>query len=1208
MANDTYTLKIKVDDKGRPIIKRLRTDLKAMGIDVKKLTEKSKKQFGGMWMQMLKGQVVFAGLRKAQMLVSNAVRSLTKDLIDFDSEFQNVTTLLDDGQEVTFNMKEELLDMAGALGSTTELTKGLYMALSASVEPAKAVEFVGVAAKFAKAGLTDMAASVDVLTTILNAYGLEAEDAARVSDVLFQTVKDGKITGQQLASSLGVVINTAAIMGVELEEVTAAVASLTKVGVPAQTAMVALNQTMMAIIKPTEQAAEAAKGLTYEFSKAGIKEAGGFQQFLVQLKKDIGDNEKALATLFPNVRALKAIFPLTGKAAADYSKEMVKMTKVENNVNIAFEKNQRSISAMADAIKNELSAAFQKTLLPHLETLKKFITDNKTEIIAFGKSAINTMIGFGEALFNTIKLVIKFKDVLLITAGVWAAGFALTKVIAWGKAMGAVLIATKAKMLLMNVALQSVITNFKFLRVMGSGVFNALNQSISKGLSGMGVFGKTVAVAGAAFAGWEIGRLIGELTGLDRVVENVASGFLKLTGLLYESTDTTTNYTKATVAELNSLKELAGIREGEVISLLQVSRKVKENTLLYSQLSKSHKQIVDQSLGLTKAASDQVDALADQAKALKDTEKELNRLNKTSSLTEEQLKANLKILKQNIKNEKKYYQDKLKQLEKIRDIYKEIDGYKIDSKTPELGSGTFEGSPAEMAKSGGGKLPVKLGLFKQFAKDFDDMKLDGKVAIISDAFKRLGVEADSAFGQMLQGAENFAMIASKNIMGGVMGLIGTFAGLFSNILFDGSRKRQTEREDRSKSIANAQRANEAAMLSWEQAEKLVDGTANLSDLIAENFNGMLNAAGGMTEDILNYVRAIGQQGQLTADMLDDITSKLEDNQKKIDDLKASGLAMALEGLKGLGDGKLADSIRDSIAAAYAGQGKTTSEIVDLMGDEAPEAMKKFVEENKKVLDKTDALSKAMAGLGRAGLMTSEQFRDMQNQAYNYYQQLLDNGVSEADALKAILPLLAQSKWLSEQKGEKLSDNTKKLIEQAEAAGYNLDDQISAEDRQLAFLEKQTELLQQLIDIFAKTLPDAMQNTSDANEKMFNDMADNQKDYNNENPWGDGNDGESGGNWGGSKDPYNDEAPGFAEGANFTVPSGFENDSYPMRVSSGEHVNITPKGKSGTKSNTTNVFNLELPNVTNINAVRQLKDGLLNDELGIRTDLENLGRA
>jgi len=156
MANDTYTLKIKVDDKGRPIIKRLRTDLKAMGIDVKKLTEKSKKQFGGMWMQMLKGQVVFAGLRKAQMLVSNAVRSLTKDLIDFDSEFQNVTTLLDDGQEVTFNMKEELLDMAGALGSTTELTKGLYMALSASVEPAKAVEFVGVAAKFAKAGLTDM--------------------------------------------------------------------------------------------------------------------------------------------------------------------------------------------------------------------------------------------------------------------------------------------------------------------------------------------------------------------------------------------------------------------------------------------------------------------------------------------------------------------------------------------------------------------------------------------------------------------------------------------------------------------------------------------------------------------------------------------------------------------------------------------------------------------------------------------------------------------------------------------------------------------------------------------------------------------------------------------------------------------------------------------------------------------------------------------
>lgn len=38
--------------------------------------------------------------------------------------------------------------------------------------------------------------------------------------------------------------------------------------------------------------------------------------------------------------------------------------------------------------------------------------------------------------------------------------------------------------------------------------------------------------------------------------------------------------------------------------------------------------------------------------------------------------------------------------------------------------------------------------------------------------------------------------------------------------------------------------------------------------------------------------------------------------------------------------------------------------------------------------------------------------------------------------------------------------------------------------------------------------------------------------------------------------------GYATGGNFTVPSGYPNDSFPMRVSSGEHVVVTPAGRGG----------------------------------------------
>lgn len=37
---------------------------------------------------------------------------------------------------------------------------------------------------------------------------------------------------------------------------------------------------------------------------------------------------------------------------------------------------------------------------------------------------------------------------------------------------------------------------------------------------------------------------------------------------------------------------------------------------------------------------------------------------------------------------------------------------------------------------------------------------------------------------------------------------------------------------------------------------------------------------------------------------------------------------------------------------------------------------------------------------------------------------------------------------------------------------------------------------------------------------------------------------------------------YQHGANFTVPPGYPNDSFPMRVSSGEHVQVTPQGKGG----------------------------------------------
>ena len=65
-------------------------------------------------------------------------------------------------------------------------------------------------------------------------------------------------------------------------------------------------------------------------------------------------------------------------------------------------------------------------------------------------------------------------------------------------------------------------------------------------------------------------------------------------------------------------------------------------------------------------------------------------------------------------------------------------------------------------------------------------------------------------------------------------------------------------------------------------------------------------------------------------------------------------------------------------------------------------------------------------------------------------------------------------------------------------------------------------------------------------------------------------------------------PGFARGGSFIVPQGFPNDSFPMRVSSGERVTVTPRGASGGGQF---VFNVSVSNDAMLNALMRKVRGL-----------------
>lgn len=357
------------------------------------------------------GKVLAKGFDLAAKGIEQSVIAANK----FNKEFSNVTTLVDPALVDINKMRDDLLGLDNRLGSATDLTNGLYQAISASVEPAKAVEFVGEAAKFAKAGLTSTNKAVDVITTSLNAYGLEADQAGRVSDILFTTIKKGKTTGAQLASSIGKSIPLAASAGVKLEELGATLAVLTRQGNSSAQATTQINSTISSLIKPSVAAKEALKSFGFESAEAAIESEGLVGTIKGMIAQTDGSQE-SIAKLFPNIRALRGALALTGKGAADFDEVLESMKNSAGATSEAFEKQELTFETFGNAV-NKLSISLGTELLPFVYTVTQFFTDFVEQLTQSGTLAdiLTTAVGYASGAFELLTSVLGplVNDILL---------------------------------------------------------------------------------------------------------------------------------------------------------------------------------------------------------------------------------------------------------------------------------------------------------------------------------------------------------------------------------------------------------------------------------------------------------------------------------------------------------------------------------------------------------------------------------------------------------------------------------------------------------------------------------------------------------------------------------------------------------------------------------------------------------------------------
>jgi len=271
---------------------------------------------------------------------------------DFEVGLNKVSTIADGTVMSMESIEKKSLALSDKMGiAGGEITEALYQTISATGDTANAFSYVEVAAQAAEGGFSDIGTSVDGLTTVMNAYGLQGAAAMQsVSDQMLMAQNYGKTTFGEMAASIGNVIPIASSLDVSTQELFASIATLTKNGIQTSQAVTGLKAAYSNILKPSKQASDMAAELGLEFNAAHLKSVG-WAGFLDEVRDKTGGNADMMAQLFGSTEALNAVTVLATTGAQDFAGALDAMAGSAGATQAAYDKmNQGFNDSVGDTL------------------------------------------------------------------------------------------------------------------------------------------------------------------------------------------------------------------------------------------------------------------------------------------------------------------------------------------------------------------------------------------------------------------------------------------------------------------------------------------------------------------------------------------------------------------------------------------------------------------------------------------------------------------------------------------------------------------------------------------------------------------------------------------------------------------------------------------------------------------------------------------
>jgi TP901 family phage tail tape measure protein len=303
----------------------------------------------------------------------------------------------------------------------TEVAAATYDALSNQIiETTADMDKLRIAAELARNTNTSVGDSVNVLSSVLNAFGTDAGSARQISDELFTTIDLGRVRINELNGVVGRSSSIAKTAGVSFRELEAGLIVLTQQGLNSAEAATLLNNVYSQIVKPNEALSAQFKKMGFDSGTAAV-EVLGFAGVMRELHRVADQTAQGISIFFPEIRGLRG--------AATFAAEGI--DKLDAAL-VALEKSQGANSKATETLNKNIG----QNLADEIQRVQNFFTVDLGQAVLGAVASISSTLG---GLANSIKLittlfidlgaaivatfVVKGAVSLITTIGILAEGF-----------------------------------------------------------------------------------------------------------------------------------------------------------------------------------------------------------------------------------------------------------------------------------------------------------------------------------------------------------------------------------------------------------------------------------------------------------------------------------------------------------------------------------------------------------------------------------------------------------------------------------------------------------------------------------------------------------------------------------------------------------------------------------------------------------------